>query len=260
MSGIGALIIIILVSSIPAVAVFAWFRFARYAFSLLRFSSALLAGAASFFPALILQNLFAAETGIFAVSGKWSLITKTFIRIALAEEISRLLLLIILFCIIRYVRLIQSLEEPVNGISMPANTLAAATGLIAGFGFAVIENAVLGISNPENILLRTFTATFLHGSCGYRVGSAIALFRNSPFRAFIRFLSAVAIHGAYNFMLEIPNLLSLIFAILIVFTAFISSILTIYTNIKKPAGTDSPSIDSSSTDNSNSKFEKDLVK
>jgi len=221
MSGLGVLIFLLLFSSIPAIAVFIWFRLAHYPFSPLRFSCALLAGAVSFFPALFLQNILSSVTsGIVYTMGKWGLIAEIFFRIAFTEEFSRLMVLVILFFAIR--RLSPGGHPPVSAV-----TMASAAGLIAGLGFAIIESAVYGASNPGNALLRTFTAAPLHGACGFRVGSSVAMFPERPLHAVFRFLSAVVIHGLYNFMLLIPGLVPSAAAILIALFALTASILVI---------------------------------
>jgi len=236
MSGLGVLIFLLLFSSIPAIAVFVWFRLARYPFSPLRFSCALLAGAVSFFPALVLQNVLTnAGSGIVYAMGKWGPIAEIFLRIAFTEEFSRLILLVILFFAIRRLspagaRPDQASADPQNAGAYPpvsADTMASAAGLIAGLGFAIIESAAYGASNPGNALLRTFTAAPLHGACGFRVGSSIAMFPERPLHAVFRFLSAVVIHGLYNFMLIIPGFVPSIAAILVALSALITSILVI---------------------------------
>jgi len=212
---------LILISSIPAIAVFLWFRLARSPFSVPLFYSALLAGAASFFPALLFQNIFRAGSGIFRLSGKWGLFAEIFIRIALTEELSRFLILLILFAII--------LRISGNSGSIMAN----AAGLVAGLGFAILESAVYGASNPGNALLRAFTAAPLHGACGSRVGHSVVLMREHPARGIFRFLSAVAIHGAYNFMLNIPGRFPPIAAVLIAVSALVSAIQVIRSEMKE---------------------------
>lgn len=229
MSGIGVLLILLFVSSIPAIAVFMWFRFARYPFSLPRFSISLLAGAISFFPALLLQNLFAARNGIFHIIGKWSLIAEIFFRIAFTEEFSRLLILCILIFAFRR---LSAIVPPDSNTAVSAGTIAGASGLIAGLGFAILESAVYGASNPGNALLRIFTAAPLHGACGFRVGSSVAMFREHSVQALFRFLTAVIIHGIYNFMLIIPGFFPLIAAILIALSALATAIVTIQRGMK----------------------------
>ena len=236
MSGWGVLVFLLLFSSLPAIAVFVWFRLARYPFSPLRFSGALLAGAISFFPALVFQNILTAATGgiVYAI-GKWGLIADIFFRIAFTEEFSRLILLVILFFAIH--RLSPASRQPGQASTDPhnvtinppisADTMASAAGLIAGLGFAIIESAVYGASNPGNALLRTFTAAPLHGACGFRVGSSMAMFPERPLQAVFRFLSAVIIHGLYNFMLIIPGFVPSAAAILIALSALTTSILVI---------------------------------
>ena len=233
MPSMGVLLLLLLISSIPAIAVFIWFRFARYPFSLPRFSFSLLAGAASLFPALFLQDMLASERWSFSPTGKWGLIAEIFIRIAFTEELSRLLVLIILFFVIR--RLSAAKQPDSNPVS--AVTMAAAAGLIAGLGFAILESAVYGAANPGNALLRIFTAAPLHGACGFRVGSAVAMFREHRAPAVSRFLSAVGIHGIYNFMLLIPGLFPSIAAVLIALSALASSVMAIRKGMK---GEDSP--------------------
>ena len=229
MSGIGVLIILLFVSSIPAIAVFMWFRFGRYPFSLPQFFVSLLAGTVSFFPALLLQNFLAARDGIFFAMGKWGLIAEIFIRIAFTEEFSRLLLLIILVFIFQR---FGSSRQPETGTTLSVDTMAGAAGLITGLGFAILESAVYGASNPGNALLRTFTAAPLHGACGFRVGSSAAMFRETPVQAMFRFLTAVVIHGIYNFMLLIPGIIPSIAAILIALSALATSIVSIRSGMK----------------------------
>jgi len=224
MSGVGVLIFLLLFSSIPAIAVFIWFRLAHYPFSPLRFSCALLAGAVSFFPALVFQNILtAASRGIVYAIGKWALVAEIFFRIAFTEEFSRLLVLVMLFFAISRLRPAGQPENP----PVSAETMASAAGLIAGLGFAIIESAVYGASNPGNALLRTFTAAPLHGACGFRVGSSLAMFPERPPQAVFRFLSAVVIHGLYNFMLIIPGFVPSAAAILIALSALTTAILAI---------------------------------
>jgi RsiW-degrading membrane proteinase PrsW (M82 family) len=217
---VGALFILIFISSIPAIAAFLWFRLARYPFSMSWFSAALLAGAASFFPALLLQNFLRAGSGIFRLSGKWGLFAEIFVRIALTEELSRFLILLILFAIIRRIS-----EKPV-GIT------ANAAGFVAGLGFAILESAVYGASSPGNALLRAFTAAPLHGACGSRVGFSVVLLRERPVHGIFRFLSAVAIHGVYNFMLRIPGRFPPIAAVLIAVSALVSAIQVIRSDMR----------------------------
>jgi len=231
MSGVGVLIILLFISSIPAIAVFIWFRFARYPFSLPRFSFSLLAGAISFFPALLLQNVFSAASEIFYAAGKWGFIAEIFVRIAFTEETSRLIVLIILFFAIRRFNAARPHDSDLSA-NIPADTMASASGLIAGLGFAILESAVYGASNPGNALLRTFTAAPLHGACGFRVGSSVAMFPERPVQAVFRFLSAVVIHGIYNFMLIIPGFFPSIAAILIAISALATSIMAIRNGMK----------------------------
>ena len=221
-----------LISSIPVIAVFMWFRFERFPFSMTRFSSALLAGAGSFFPALLLQNILAVEGGIFRVTGKWSLVGEIFVRIALTEELSRLLVLAVLFFAARRLSRAGQIDQNPGNASVSPAAMAGASGLIAGLGFAILESTVYGASNPGNALLRAFTAAPLHGACGFRVGSSIEIWRENHLQAVFRFLRAVVIHGVYNFMLLIPGILPPIAAILIALSALATSVVTIRSGMR----------------------------
>jgi len=231
MSGFEVLIILLFISSIPAIAVFLWFRFARYPFSLPRFSFSLLAGAVSVFPALLLQSIFTARSEILYAAGKWGITADIFVRIAFTEEFSRLIVLIILFFAISRFNPARQSDSDLS-VNISADTMASASGLIAGLGFAILESAAYGASNPDNTLLRTFTAALLHGACGFRAGSAIALFPEHPVQAVFRFLSAVVIHGIYNFMLIIGGFFPPIAAILIAISALATAVLAIHNGMK----------------------------
>ena len=219
MSGIWILLAIILISSIPVIAVYIWFRIAKYQFTSTRFLFALLAGAAAFFPALILQDFF---TFPFSTTGRWALFLQVFVRVAFTEEISRLLMLFLFF-------LISSRIKRNENKSLSFNTIrnGTATGLIAGFGFALLEGAVYGASNSGVLMLRAFTAAPLHGACGSRIGAAAVIFRTHPAQALFRIFAATAIHGTYNFMVTIPGVPSLA-AVLIAFSALFSAIISIH--------------------------------
>jgi len=144
-----------------------------------------------------------------------------FIRIALTEELSRLLMLFIFFWI-------SGLIKPDEKPGQPSyNTVkkGTATGLVAGLGFAILENAVYAASNSGLLILRIFTAA-LHGACGSRIGAATVLFRTNPIQAVFRVFIAAAIHGVYNFMVSMSGLPS-IAAVLIAISALITAILTI---------------------------------
>ena len=213
MSGLWVLIFLISISAVPALAVFIWFRLAKYPFSVVQFTLALLAGAAAVFPALILQNFFSNLT--FATA-RGNLFFEVFISIAFTEEFSRLLMLIILLGICN------------NFMSVIYDSIEkeATAGLIAGFGFAVIEGAIFGLQGTGVLLLRVISAAPLHGACGFRIGSAISSFRSSRLRALFHFFAAVAIHGIYNLMIILPGLPSIL-AVLIALSALASSLFAI---------------------------------
>jgi len=206
------------------IAVYAWFRIAKYQFSLYQFLFALLAGAAAFFPALILQDFI---TFSHFTEGRLALFLQIFVRIAFTEELSRLLMLILFFwisgCISR--GRIQPDKNPGQPLSYNAVKKGTAVGLIAGLGFAILESAVIAASNTGVLMLRVFTAA-LHGACGSRIGAAAVMFRTNPVQAIFRILTAIVIHGVYNFMVTIPGFAS-IMAVFIAISALVTAILTI---------------------------------
>ena len=233
MPGIEILLLILLVSSLPALVVFLWFRLCRYPFTFLQFVFSLLAGAASLFPALFLQG-FLAGKNIIPVTGRRGLFAGIFIRIALTEELSRLIALFVLLWLFSRFGSGANPFAP-EGVAAGDDTNAAGTaapaaaGMVAGFGFAILENAVYAASNPGNtiLILRVFTAAPLHGACGARVGVSVTMFGKKTAPALFRFLTAVAIHGIYNFMLTVPGRLPSAAAVLIALSALASSVLTI---------------------------------
>ncbi|GHV54246.1 hypothetical protein AGMMS49579_14460 [Spirochaetia bacterium] len=229
MNGLLVLFLLIFVAALPVFLVYLWFRLARFPLPLPWFLFCLLSGAAAPFIALLLQNIF----------------PNTLLVNALAEELGRLLMLLIFFKILNLmgkgippgtaVRAgtdIAGTPGAIPGV-FSSNTAVwgAIAGLLAGLGFALIESATYGAANMGVTLLRAFTAAPLHGACGARVGAAAAVCRDHPFPALMRFLSAAAIHGMYNFMLlfhGIPTIL----AIFIAFSALGSSVLFIHGTLK----------------------------
>ena len=227
MYGTWVLIVLILISSFPVIAVYIWFRLAKYPFSLTRFLFALLAGAAAFFPALILQEFLTLPA---SVHGRAALFYEIFIRVALSEELSRLFMLFIFFLLSSLIAK-ETPNKPVKDQDQPLDDnivkKGTATGLIAGLGFAILESARFAASDLDTnlVLLRIFTAA-LHGACGSRIGAAAVMFRTNPIRALLRILTATVIHGVFNFLITIPGFPS-IAAILIALSALTTTILVI---------------------------------
>ena len=237
MTGMETLLLLILISAIPAIAVFFWFCLCRYPFTFPMFAVSLLAGATAVFPALLFRHIVVSGGFFSEATATWGIFIEFFIHTALTEELGRVIPLIILFLLFRRFgpagtgEVALSADEVSSGKDKKA-ALASAAGLISGFGFAIIESATIGAANIDSILLRAFTAAPLHGACGSRVGASIAIFTERPGRAVARFLSAVAIHGIYNIMLIIPGRLPPIAAVLIALTALASSVLSIRNGMK----------------------------
>ena len=214
-------LIMLLLSSLPVIVVYIWYRFAKYQISLIQFLFILLAGASAFFPALVLQYLLSFS---FPTSGRLALFYNFFVRVAFTEELSRLLALIIFFWISGR---IKPDERSGADISWSVVKKGTAAGLVAGLGFAILENAVYASSNPHILLLRAVTAAPLHAACGSRVGAAAVMLRSNPVQAVLRLFTATAIHGIYNLMVTRPGFPA-IMAILIALSALFTAISTIH--------------------------------
>jgi RsiW-degrading membrane proteinase PrsW (M82 family) len=232
MSGLGVLLLLILISALPVFLILLWFHLSRFPMSMARCLWATLAGAAALFPALMLQRLFLSlMPGPGTFGGRWGPLLHIFVRIAFTEELSRLLALCVFFVIsgdFKYTDPFYTEDSRSGGVSGFPGIAAwgSAAGLLAGLGFSIVESAAYGAAEFRIVLLRVFTAAPLHGACGARIGSALLVFREQPRRAVFRFLSAVVIHGIYNITIAGSGI-SVLFGILISLSALISSVLEI---------------------------------
>jgi len=223
------LIALILISSLPVAAAYIWFRAIKYQFSPVRFLFALLAGASAFFPALFMQDLLNFRL---AAGTRSELFYQVFVRVALTEELSRLLMLLIFFWISSKIKTDDALNQAPSFNTVNRGT---AIGLVAGLGFAILESARYAAEGMDIsvVLLRFFTAA-LHGACGSRIGAAAVLIRTNPGLAILRIITATAIHGVYNFLVSIPGIPSF-GAILIALSALATAIMTIRGSSSDPA-------------------------
>jgi RsiW-degrading membrane proteinase PrsW (M82 family) len=219
-NGLPVLLTLIFTAALPVVLLFLWYNFARCPISTGWFLLFLLGGGASMFIALVLQALISMLAGGSAASlgGIGRVIFTMFFRIAVTEELSRLLVFLILFPLAR----IGGEDAALRG---------SAAGLIAGLGFALVESASYGASDAGIALLRAVTSAPLHGACGERVGAALAGRKDGFFPVLMRFLSAVAIHGTYNLMIVSSGVIA-IMAILAAFCALASSVISIQAGLK----------------------------
>jgi len=206
MSGIGILLLLIITAALPVIIVFIWFKAARSPITLPWFLASLAAGIVSLLAAILIQRLFPPPS----TDGLAAILFGIFIRVALVEEASRLVGLVILLNVIKRCRKMDV-------------SFGAAVGFISGLGFALMESAFYGISDIGIILLRAVTAAPLHAACGIRVSVAFLAIREQPARALFLFISAVLIHGAYNLMIVSPALPSVL-AIPIALAALFASI------------------------------------
>ena len=198
MIGTGLFFLVIAVASLPLVPAWLWMR-AR-GLNFLYFLVCLGTGFISVIIALAIQAVFPVSKGSFRDD-----IVYIFVRIALTEEFSRL---VILFPVLSFINRRKS-----TGNSAPRGGEA---GLIAGLGFAAAESVFYAAADPRIALFRAFTAAPLHGACGERIGSSLSVIRRQPPRAAFLFLSAVLIHGMYDFFIlnpAFPSFLSLLIAL-----------------------------------------------
>lgn len=207
------LLLLILISALPVIGVFIWFRLVRYPLGLPLFFCGLLGGALALLVAGFFQSLFPPLNNL----DLQSLLFRLMVQIALTEEAGRLVILLILFLL-----LARFAKAP----ALPAENLGSALGLLTGLGFAVIETATYGAADLRIALLRAFTAAPLHGACGSRVGVTVFSFMAAPFRGTFRFIAAVIIHGVYNFMAINPDI-PIVFPILLVAASLFSALQTI---------------------------------
>jgi RsiW-degrading membrane proteinase PrsW (M82 family) len=215
MKGLWVLILLILISALPVLLAYIWFRLSKFPMSLPWFLLSLLGGAAALIVAAFMQSLVPGSEK----TTLWVVLYTIFIRIALLEEAGRFAVLLLIF----------GLRRRIKKHALPGSAYCAATGLLAGLGFAVIETASYGAADMSIALLRAFTAAPIHGACGSRVGLAVFNCTRAPVRCTVWFFSAVIIHGAYNFLLVSPGT-SRILPILIAFVMLISSVRIIRNN------------------------------
>jgi RsiW-degrading membrane proteinase PrsW (M82 family) len=225
MNGFPVLLFLILISALPVILIFLWYRLAHCPIFTGWFLLFLLGGGASLFIALVLQNLIPALPSPAVGSALESLgpvLFNLFCRIAATEEAARVLVFIILF------PLAWNFPKKMGGSAL---LRGSAAGLVAGLGFALVESATYGASDIWIALLRTVTSTPLHGACGARVGAAVAGFKDRPIPSLARLITAIAIHGMYNFMI-LSSGVPAIMAILAALCALASSILSIRAGLK----------------------------
>ncbi|QQO09591.1 PrsW family glutamic-type intramembrane protease [Breznakiella homolactica] len=219
-NGFGSLILLLFLSALPVLVAYLWFSLRKYPYGILWFLCALLAGIVSLLIAAFLQGLFPVSSG----TGFGSLLFRLFVKIALTEEGGRLLALAVFFIIGRRWPRIGSGESPSHG---------AATGLVAGLGFAFIENASYAAADIQVAVIRGLMAAPLHGGCGARVGmTAAALCSRRP-GSLKNFVLAVLIHGMYNFLIIHPGIPAFV-PLIVSFASLISAVYLINMRNRQP--------------------------
>jgi RsiW-degrading membrane proteinase PrsW (M82 family) len=228
MTGLWVLLLLIFIAALPVLPAYLWFRSRKALVSFFWFFLSLLTGVFSLLIAAVLQFFFNTEL-VSAENGISGILFSIFIRIALTEETGRLLVLLVFF---QFGTRLWKKSSAVSDdeVSERIISFGAATGLLNGLGFAIIETASYGMMNINIALLRAFTAAPLHGACGARVGAAALMFKEKTGYALGRFFSAVALHGMYNLMVSNPGTPRILLILIPFFTLF-SSLRTIRANI-----------------------------
>lgn len=220
------LLLLIFISALPVIAAFLWFRYRRFPVRVYWFLFCLLAGALSPLLAAVVQRFIPPANGI----EMKDILFNVFIRIALAEEGGKLLILLALLRLFDLFNLFNNVVKPerLGGAARGGSfERGAAAGFIAGLGFALIESASYGASDMRIAVLRAFTAAPLHGACGARDGAAASLLKSSPRLALWRFLSAVMIHGTYNILVVSPGYIRF-FSLVVSFVSLLSATRLLY--------------------------------
>jgi RsiW-degrading membrane proteinase PrsW (M82 family) len=222
MTGLWVLLLLIFIAALPVLPAYLWFRSQKFPLPFYWFLLSLITGAFSLLIAALLQNIFLYISSGSDLSNESTLgatFFTIFIRIALTEEAGRFLALLLFLSLgSRFKQFSSRVPDSLGVLSF-----GAATGLVAGLGFAIIETASYGMMSIGIALLRAFTAAPLHGACGARIGMVVVTFKEKPVQSVGRFFSAVAIHGMYNFMIISPGSPRL-FPILIAFLSLLSSL------------------------------------
>ena len=204
-----SLLLLIFIAALPVLIASLWLVLRKYPFGPLWFFSAMLAGIIALFVAALIQNVFPT---IPENSNTFALIFKNFIQIALTEEGSRLILLILFFKI-------SSRFKALGPGDYPSHALT--TGLIAGLGFALIETLSYAQTDYRIALIRIISASPLHAACGARTGmSAASICRRNP--DLKGFIYAFLIHGMYNLLIirpGIPAFFPLVLAIMVLISS-----------------------------------------
>ncbi|MDR2151030.1 MAG: PrsW family intramembrane metalloprotease [Spirochaetaceae bacterium] len=209
MQGLWVLGLLIGIAALPLLPLYLWFRMSKFPLSTKHFLLALLTGAFSLVLALALQLIF---SGVAYRPTLGAVLGEVFLRIALTEELGRFFALLLFFFFEKIVIKEKAQAVPVR----------AAVGLVAGFGFALVESASYGAADLNNALVRAVTAAPLHGACGARVGRVFSLYAIKPVTAFVQFISAVGIHGLYNLLVISPGIAGIV-PVFVSFAALVAS-------------------------------------
>ena len=226
MDGLWVLLLLLFTAALPVILAYLWFRVEKFPLSRRWFLLSLLTGALALPLAALMQHFFPPVSGP-GEGGPAAAFLGIFIRIALTEEMGRFLVLFLLFRVKDRVEAGKPGDAFPPAPAMSASVFGAASGLLTGLGFALVENAYYGAADLGVTLVRAFTAAPLHGACGARVGQAAGVLREDPARALVRFFSAVVIHGMYNFMILSPGIPPVI-PVLVALSALASSVQAIH--------------------------------
>jgi len=110
-------------------------------------------------------------------------------------------------------------DEPLDGVIY---------GVVAGLGFASLENILVIFSEGQNaIILRFATATLMHavtsGIVGYYLGIAKFIKQKDKEKSLISqgLIIAILLHGLYNIIVSIQTVFTLILTVLFLFVMYL---------------------------------------
>lgn len=168
-------------------------------FGIRRFVFLCLAGLLTVPLALLAQVLIP-----FTGASWWGFLLRSFILVALVEELAKVLGVLI----VRKPAQLGVLD-------------AAVAGMAVSLSFALFESFALAASDPSIVVFRMLSTLPLHAACGAR--SAHLAFMKKGFRIVpvLSFVLSVVLHGTFNLALSLPGFPTLIPALLAI-VAFIA--------------------------------------
>ena len=194
MSSLFIVVLLVFIAGLPLALAWCYFR-AKTAERAPLFLFALLAGLLGVVLAAVIQLFLAPlmPEPVFQPENRLIIFYKIFVEIALTEETARLLsILVIALPLAKRYKDRPDMRVP----------FVRTLGLLAGFTFAAVETVFFAMTAMDTGLIRAVSAAPLHGACGMRAGNAVLNLKTAPLHSVFSLLSAAALHGVYNFLVQ----------------------------------------------------------